>query len=123
MTDAPEMPEKIWVWHFIPSKQNDVIKGGWDDSLDRKSTEYIRSDLAPTWRPIDANAKTGETFLLYCERPWNPELGPFQITGYWDQGSEKFNIPGGWRSTCHSELTPPRLYMPLDALPQPPAKE
>lgn len=36
------MPDRIWAWWFIESKQDDVIKGGWDDAADRKSTEYIR---------------------------------------------------------------------------------
>ncbi|MFG6573183.1 hypothetical protein ACGYLO_16440 [Sulfitobacter sp. 1A13353] len=41
MTD---MPVKIWAWHFLPEKQDDVIKGGWDDVQDRKEVEYIRAD-------------------------------------------------------------------------------
>jgi hypothetical protein len=43
MTDAPE---KLWAWHFMPSKQNSVMTGGWHESPDRKETEYIRKDIS-----------------------------------------------------------------------------
>ena len=40
-------PDRIWAWPFVAGKQDDVIKGGWDDAPDRKLTEYIRADLVP----------------------------------------------------------------------------
>lgn len=38
--------EKIWAWFFVDSKRNDDMQGGWDDKPDRKTTEYIRADIA-----------------------------------------------------------------------------
>ena len=43
MTD--KAPERIWAWYFITQKQNECMKGGWDDLYDSKSTEYIRADI------------------------------------------------------------------------------
>lgn len=56
-----DMPERLWAWNFIPSKQDDVMKGGWDDAPDRKAVEYIRADLVPQWQPDAILRTTPET--------------------------------------------------------------
>lgn len=52
-----EAPETIWTWNFLPEKQNDVMKGGWDDAVDKKSIEYRRADLPATDEHAFANEK------------------------------------------------------------------
>lgn len=44
MTDT-QTPERIWAWLYMPTKQDEWQKGGWDDEADRKTTEYVRADL------------------------------------------------------------------------------
>jgi 5-methylthioribose kinase len=39
-------PETIWAWHFVHEKQNDVMKGGWDNVKDHTCTEYTRTDIS-----------------------------------------------------------------------------
>jgi hypothetical protein len=39
-------PETIWAWHFLHEKQNDVMKGGWDNVKDHTCTEYTRTDIS-----------------------------------------------------------------------------
>ncbi len=43
MTDAPE---RIWAWDFMPSMQNEELRGGWVDKPDRREREYLRADIA-----------------------------------------------------------------------------
>lgn len=58
------MPVKIWAWHFSPEKQDDVIKGGWDDVQDRKEAEYIRSNVVhPTLSAADRLADNADAAL------------------------------------------------------------
>jgi len=45
-----EAPDKIWAWYFIPSKQDDVIQGGWSQDPDNRETEYVRADLVKAAR-------------------------------------------------------------------------
>ena len=42
---------------------------------------------------------------------------PFQITGYWDIGSVKFEIEGSWKATNHDDIYPPVHWMPLPTPP------
>ena len=60
-----QTPERIWTWYFIPSKQDDVIKGGWDDVEDRKSAEYVRADIVEALRADLARAVEA---LEECQR-------------------------------------------------------
>jgi aryl-alcohol dehydrogenase-like predicted oxidoreductase len=72
-----ETPEKIWAWFFLPEKQDDFIKGGWDDAPDRKSTKYTRTDSIPSQdalirAALDAGANEidcGKCYGKPCPRP------------------------------------------------------
>lgn len=54
-----QTPERIWAWYFVPEKQDDVIKGGWDDVHDRKSDEYVRADLHAALEVENARLREG----------------------------------------------------------------
>jgi len=63
MTDAPE---RIWAWYFTESKRDDIIKGGWDDTPDRKTTEYVRADAIEALRA--ENERLREVLGWYLEQ-------------------------------------------------------
>lgn len=101
-----ETPKEIWAWHFTPSKQNDVIKGGWDDAPDRKCTHYTRTDTIPTWQPI-ATAKRDKTHVLlllldgsvcdgwFCRGEWSEStpIAPAEYSGdSWVCCDDRFSI-------------------------------
>lgn len=65
MTD---MPVKIWAWYFSPEKQDDVIKGGWDDVQDRKEVEYIRTDA------VNPTLLAAEELAKFLERIKDPRV-------------------------------------------------
>lgn len=77
MTDT-QTPERIWAWLYTPAKRDEWQKGGWDDESDRKTTEYIRKDLAkPTVKPLEwsdypAGSKC-KTDSRYNIKLWGPE--------------------------------------------------
>lgn len=58
-------PEKIWAWYFIASKRDDVIKGGWDDSPDRKTTEYVRADIHAA--EVERSKALAEALKFYAD--------------------------------------------------------
>ena len=103
MSDAPE---RIWAWNFIAEKQDDVIKGGWDDVADRKSVEYTRADLSPQWLPLDSAPRDGTWVLIWIGWIGNPRSSAFEH-GSWQ------NLP--W--VANSKDYNPTHWMPL---PKPP---
>jgi hypothetical protein len=100
MTDAPE---RIW------GKSDDGfdgIAGTWLDESDGPDmVEYVRADLAPSWRPIETAPKDGREVLIF--------VGGYYIGGVvvaeWREGS-------GW-SDWDADLWNPTHWMPLPAPP------
>jgi len=77
-----DMPERIWAWFFMPSKQDDVIKGGWDDNSDARLTEYTRTDLTTAkLAQALARAEAAET-ALEAEMPWTIETPNLEEYGH-----------------------------------------
>lgn len=121
-----EMPKRIWAWEFMPEKQDDVIKGGWDDKLDRKATGYIRSDCAaPQWQPIETAPKDGKPIVAVHHRYysdwhvvwWQPEFEDFISSCREMTMAPGYTINGKTRE-LHSPVTHSLTHwMPL---PEPP---
>jgi len=97
------LPEFIWAWNFIPEKQDDVIKGGWDDVEDRKSIEYIRADRvrvtgfedAPQWMDIETAPTDGIVVMVLM--PSSLGHGMFSDgvkKGYWMEDLEEWQVEG-----------------------------
>ena len=69
------------------------------------------------WQPIETAPEDGTPVLLFCPRPG---VEPFQITGYWDLGSDEFGVKSAWRATTHDPIYPPSHWRPL---PPPPTEK
>ena len=39
-----DMPEKIWAWEYMASRQDDVMQGGWTRHEESREIEYVRTD-------------------------------------------------------------------------------
>ena len=76
-----EAPERIWVSPYNPDWQRDprdretfgYIGDAGETPDPDGSAEYIRADLAPSWKPIETAPRDGTWVILYA--PWldNPD--------------------------------------------------
>lgn len=96
-----DMPDRIWAWLFVEEKRDDVTKGGWDDTADRKCVEYVRSDTQG-WQDIATAPKDGTPIIgLYWNVDWADFSSKGRIEKCWYQPEFEAFISGCHETRMH----------------------
>lgn len=103
-------PDKIYIYkHRYYENQFDIEWG--EDRIHDDDIEYTRSDLIPTWQPIETAPKNGTLVLVFSV---TATLIQDSISiRYWNKDKEKWALPFNAHNVVVLSFHEPTHWMPL----------